>query len=618
MPVRLAIEQADGSVFRFDIAVLPDSHPQAAANTRYLERFVKFLLWSRGGWRIYLDGPAALARGLAAHYADTATGRFDADLVGERMFDHPIEVVHTAELPPERSETKPLGRHLDGCRIGFDLGGSDRKVAAVIDGKVVFSEETVWDPYHKPDPQYHFDGIMDSLRKAAAHLPRVDAIGGSAAGVYVNNRVKAGSLFRGVPPDVFDRRVRDLFLEIRRAWGDVPFEVVNDGEVTALAGSMSLGENAMLGIALGTSTAAGYVTRDGNITSWLNELAFVPIDFNPAGPVDEWSGDYGVGSQYFSQQCVGRLHAAGRHRRAGRHAAAREAEARAVADGRAAIPRAEDLRDDRHVPRVRRRALRRLLRPAARARARPRDLRAPAATTSSTAPVPCSTTSFPSWPSASSSTCPTSRTSVTARRSPPPAFLRSALSPMNPYRHSSTEIARLVREGKTVSARRLPHACAPAAARHAPKALIFSPHPDDECIIGGLALRLLREAGMRVVNVAVTQGSKKERQAARWDELRAACDYLGFDLVATVPGGLEKINVRTRQRTPPLGGVGRGDRGHPRPEQPRVVFFPHETDWNSTHIGTHHLLVDALARQPAAFTCTASRRSSGARWRRRT
>jgi predicted NBD/HSP70 family sugar kinase len=223
------------------------------------------------------------------------------------MFDHPLEVVGTTNLPAERSTTRPLGRHLEGCRIGFDLGGSDRKVAAVIDGRVVFSEETVWDPYHKPDPQYHVDGIMDSLSKAAAHLPRVDAIGGSAAGVYVNNRVKAGSLFRGVPQDLFDARVKDLFLEIGRAWPGVPFEVVNDGEVTALAGSMSLGKNAILGIALGTSTAAGYVTADGNITSWLNELAFVPVDFNPAAPADEWSGDYGVGSQYFSQQAVGRL-----------------------------------------------------------------------------------------------------------------------------------------------------------------------------------------------------------------------------------------------------------------------------------------------------------------------
>jgi predicted NBD/HSP70 family sugar kinase len=307
VPVRIAFEQADGSVFRFETNVLPESHPKASANVPFLERLVKFLLWSRGGWRIYVDGPESLVTRLAAHYRETATGRFDAHLVGERMFDHPLEVVHTRDLPPEHSETKPLGRHLEGCRIGFDLGGSDRKVAAVIDGSVVFSDETVWDPYYKPDPQYHFDGIMDSLRKAAAHLPRVDAIGGSAAGVYVNNRVKVGSLFRGVPEDAFNARVKDLFLDIRKVWNDVPFEVVNDGEVTALAGSMSLGANAILGIALGTSTAAGYVTPDGNITSWLNELAFVPVDYNPAAPIDEWSGDYGVGAQYFSQQCVGRL-----------------------------------------------------------------------------------------------------------------------------------------------------------------------------------------------------------------------------------------------------------------------------------------------------------------------
>ncbi|MEO8074743.1 MAG: ROK family protein [Acidobacteriota bacterium] len=307
VPVRLAIEQADGSVFRFETAVLPETHPQAAVNAVNLERFVKFLLWSRGGWRIHVDGPAPLVAQLAAHYRDTDTGRFDAHLVAERMFDHPLEVVRTQELPEERSVTKPLGRHLDGCRIGFDLGGSDRKVAAVIDGRVVFSEEIVWDPYHQPDPAYHYDGLMDSLTRAAAHLPRVDAIGGSAAGVYVNNRVKAGSLFRGVPPDVFAARVRDIFLDVRKAWGNVPFEVVNDGEVTALAGSMSLGANAILGIALGTSTAGGYVTADGNITSWLNELAFVPVDYSPSAPVDEWSGDYGVGSQYFSQQCVGRL-----------------------------------------------------------------------------------------------------------------------------------------------------------------------------------------------------------------------------------------------------------------------------------------------------------------------
>ncbi len=307
VPVRLAIEQADGSIFRFDTAVLPPAHPQAAANDRHVERLVKFLLWSRGGWRIHVDGPAAIVAALAAHYRDTAAGRFDSEFVGGLVFDHPVDVVLSRDLPAARSVTRPLGRHLDGCRIGFDLGGSDRKAAAVIDGRVVFSDETVWDPYHKPDPAYHYDGVMDSLKKAAAHLPRVDAIGGSAAGVYVNNRVKAGSLFRGVPRDVFEARVKDMFLDIRRAWQDVPLEVVNDGEVTALAGSMSLGANSVLGVALGTSTAGGYVTADGNITSWLNELAFVPVDYSPTAPTDEWSGDDGVGSQYYSQQAVARL-----------------------------------------------------------------------------------------------------------------------------------------------------------------------------------------------------------------------------------------------------------------------------------------------------------------------
>ncbi len=305
--VALALEQTDGNVSHFVTEALPADHPQAGDNLFYIERIVKFLLWSRGGFRIYVDGPKALAEGLAAHYRDTAIGRFDSNLVGERMFDRPIEVLASKDLPLERHRSASLGRHLDGCRLGFDLGGSDRKVAAVIEGRVVFSDETTWDPYFQADPQYHFDGIMDSLRKAAAHLPRVDAIGGSAAGVYVNNRVKVASLFRGVPSEVFEKRVKGLFLEVKAAWNYVPFEVVNDGEVTALAGSMSLGRNRVLGISLGTSTAGGYVNASGNITSWLNELAFVPVDYRPEAPIDEWSGDRGCGVQYFSQQCVERL-----------------------------------------------------------------------------------------------------------------------------------------------------------------------------------------------------------------------------------------------------------------------------------------------------------------------
>ena len=309
VPVQIALERMDGWVSRFDTLVAGGSQPAARGSFIYLERLLKFLLWSRGGWKVYFSGPAELGRRLQAHYRDTPAGRFDAELMGGRIYERPFEVslVSPAQMPAAREATAPLGRHLEGCRIGFDLGASDRKVAAVIDGKTVFSDETVWDPRSHSDPQWHFDQIMDSLRRAAAHLPRVDAIGGSSAGVYVNNRVQVASLFRGVPESLFNQRVKALFLEIRKAWQNIPMEVVNDGDVTALAGSMSINDNAVLGVALGSSQAVGYVTPEGNITSWINELAFAPVDYHPQAPRDEWSGDYGCGVQYFSQQCVGRL-----------------------------------------------------------------------------------------------------------------------------------------------------------------------------------------------------------------------------------------------------------------------------------------------------------------------
>lgn len=308
--IRIALEQAEGSVFRFDRRILPATHRASEANFFFLERLIKFLLWSRGGFRVYFDGPAELGARLQLRFQETATGRFDAGMMGEKIYGRPFEVAVTADVPPARASSQPLGRHLKGCRIGFDLGASDRKAAAVIDGRVVFSGETIWNPVEQSDPQWHFDQIMDSLKEAAAHLPRVDAIGGSSAGVYVNNRVRVASLFRGVPEDMFDKRVRNLFVELKAAWGNIPFEVVNDGEVTALAGSMALGKNGVLGIAMGSSQAAGFVTSEGGITSWLNELAFAPIDYGVSAPRDEWSGDRGCGAQYFSQQCVGRMMAA--------------------------------------------------------------------------------------------------------------------------------------------------------------------------------------------------------------------------------------------------------------------------------------------------------------------
>jgi predicted NBD/HSP70 family sugar kinase len=307
--LKIALERGDGTISVNKTLVIDGDSESVQLNDRFVERLVKYLLWQKGGFRVMISGDRNLAERISAIYSPTGARAFDHQFMGDKIYGRSFSVdyVPPDEFPEEKELSQPLGRHLDGCRIGFDLGGSDRKCAAVIDGEVVHSEEVVWDPYFHPDPDWHYDEINDSLRRAAEKLPRVDAIGGSSAGVYVNNEVRVASLFRGVSEQDFVSKVRPIFKRLKKAWGDIPFVVVNDGEVTALAGSMSLNDNAILGVAMGTSLAAGYVTPEGNITSWLNELAFVPVDMQPNAHRDEWSGDLGVGAQYFSQQAVGRL-----------------------------------------------------------------------------------------------------------------------------------------------------------------------------------------------------------------------------------------------------------------------------------------------------------------------
>jgi len=307
VPLRIGLERADGSVSTFETRCFGPHSDRFAANLTYAERLVKFLLWQRGGWRVMVGGPAAIGEHLQAVYSPTGARAFDYDFMGG-VYEHEftVEAMDAAAVPDTKETTMPLGRHLDGNRIGIDLGGSDYKLAAVANGECVWAEEFPWDPKTQTDPSYHRERINAGLKEAAAKLSSVDAIGGSAAGVWINDRVLVASLFRGIPKDVFNAQVKDLFVNIGKEWG-VPLTIVNDGEVTALAGSMELNANAVLGIAMGTSEAAGYVTPDGNITGWLNELAFAPIDYAPGAPVDEWSGDAGCGVQYFNQTGVVRM-----------------------------------------------------------------------------------------------------------------------------------------------------------------------------------------------------------------------------------------------------------------------------------------------------------------------
>ena len=305
-PLALAVERSQGqvAVYRTFIHGTPE---RAQADCYYVERIIKTMLWLYGGFRVYISGDREICAKMQQIYCPGGQQAFDFDYMAN-VFEHPFEVVYCDQIPAEKGDPKAIGRHLEGCRIGFDAGGSDRKVSAVVDGEPVFSEEVVWFPKINSDPDYHYDGIVSALKSAAEHMPRVDAVGVSSAGVYIDNRTMNASLFLQVPKDAFDAKVKDIYIRaIRDTFGDVPYAVCNDGDVSALAGAMNLGENNVLGIAMGTSEAVGYVDTEGNICGWLNELAFAPVDGQPDAMEDEWSGDIGCGVKYFSQDGVIKL-----------------------------------------------------------------------------------------------------------------------------------------------------------------------------------------------------------------------------------------------------------------------------------------------------------------------
>ena len=305
----VAIERNKGYISTYKTRIYKDNTGHDSENFTFIERIVKSLLWVAGGYKIIIAGSDIVGGKIKEAYTYGGLREFDVRFM-ERVYEQKFEVIicSLADAPRDKSSASPIGRHLDGCRIGFDAGGSDRKVSAVIDGESVYSEEVVWFPKTNPDPEYHYEGIKNAMKTAASHMPRVDAIGVSSAGVYIDNRIMVASLFLKVSDEDFNKKVKNMYLDVAKEIGDnIPIEVANDGDVTALAGAMDLQDNAVLGIAMGTSEAGGYVDINGNITGWLNELAFVPVDFSKDAMVDEWSGDYGCGVKYFSQDAVIKL-----------------------------------------------------------------------------------------------------------------------------------------------------------------------------------------------------------------------------------------------------------------------------------------------------------------------
>ena len=313
--VTLIAERNGGYNYVYQYTAFADDSGKDEWNFRIAERLAKTILWVVGGYKISVSGSKKIYEGLKKAYTADGARAFDVDFMSG-VYEKPFEVVwlEKDEIPAEKNCSLRVGGYLKGCRIGFDAGGSDRKVSAVIDGKVVYSEEVVWHPKTTEDPHYHYNEILTAMKTAASKMPRVDCIGVSSAGVYVDNKIMVASHFIKVDKKKYGDYVKNMYINIAEEMGSIPLEVANDGDVTALAGSIDLNDNRVLGIAMGTSEAVGYINKDGGINGWLSELAFVPVDFNEGAMADEWSGDVGVGCKYFSQDAVIKLAEAGGYR----------------------------------------------------------------------------------------------------------------------------------------------------------------------------------------------------------------------------------------------------------------------------------------------------------------
>ena len=305
--VKICLERKNAKNYIYEIETFKDGTGHDEENYRIVERIAKTMLWFAGGFKFYVSGSLYIYERLAKDYSLDGVRSFDYKFMS-KVYNHEFEVEYNDLNFPSLNEEKiPMKNSLNGCRIGFDAGGSDRKVSAVIDGEVVFSDETVWFPKINEDPEYHYEGILDSISRAAKYMPRVDAIGVSTAGICVDNDLMVSSIYYKVPAEKLDSKATGVYKRIAKLYNDCPLVVANDGDVTALAGAMDLEDDSVLGIAMGTSEAGGYIGKDSCLLGWLNELAFAPVDFNPDAMMDEWSLDKGCGVKYFSQDSVIKL-----------------------------------------------------------------------------------------------------------------------------------------------------------------------------------------------------------------------------------------------------------------------------------------------------------------------
>lgn len=309
----ISIERENGYIYSREFFLFPEGVDDKR-NTFIIERFIKAVLWVVGGYKVYIHGAHKVYEDISSYYKEGGLREFDYNFMST-VYEKPFEVVYIEnilDMPKEKTCSLPAGGHLKGNRVGFDAGGSDIKISSVVNGEVIFSQEVVWLPKLNEDINYHYEHIYEAMKLAISKMNyKCDGIGISTAGVIVNNKPMVSSLFIKVDKKDFELVKHAYINSVKRISDelgyDIPFSVANDGDVTALAGSLDLKDHSVLGIAMGTSEAVGYVDKHFNLTGWLNELAFAPVDYNLDAMVDEWSGDFGVGCKYFSQDAVIKL-----------------------------------------------------------------------------------------------------------------------------------------------------------------------------------------------------------------------------------------------------------------------------------------------------------------------
>ena len=209
-PLCIAVERSGGQVGTYETKIY-GTPEMKEADAYYVDRLVKFLLWSWGGFKVSICGDDAVAESVKEAYSENGSRAFDKGFM-EHVYETEfvVESLPYDKKPQECHKAESIGRHTNGGRIGFDAGGSDRKVSAVIDGEPIYSEEVVWFPKIISDPDYHYQGILAAFHTAAAKIlekgGKVEGIGISSAGVYIDNKCMVASLFLKVGKRTLTKR----------------------------------------------------------------------------------------------------------------------------------------------------------------------------------------------------------------------------------------------------------------------------------------------------------------------------------------------------------------------------------------------------------------------------